>query len=86
MRNRRNDMKYSIEMTENGVVETLEINGAVYKKEWIYIAQGHLFCKQRDFSEQMIEDGLNDELVDKIEDTFDGFIASEVESMRDYLK
>lgn len=79
-------MKYSIEMTENGVVETLEINGTVYKKEWVRIVQGRLACKQRAFSEQMIEDGLNDELVDKIEDTFDGFIASEVESMRDCLK
>lgn len=30
-------MKYSIETTENGVVETLEINGVVYKKEWVHV-------------------------------------------------
>ena len=77
-------MKYSIETTENGVVETLEINGVVYKKEWVHVAQGHLGCKQRDFSAQMIEDGWNDELIEKIEEIFDGFIASDFDSMRDY--
>lgn len=79
-------MKYSIETTEDGVVETLEINGAVYKQEWIHVAQGHLGCKQRDFTKQMIEDGLNDELIEKIEEIFDGFLASDFDSMRDYLK
>lgn len=79
-------MKYSIETTEDGVVETLEINGAVYMKEWVHVAQGYLGCKQRDFTRQMIEDGLNDELIEKIEEIFDGFIASDFDSMRDYLK
>lgn len=79
-------MKYSIETTEDGVVETLEINGAVYMQEWVRVAQGHLGCKQRDFARQMIEDGLNDELIEKIEEIFDGFIASDFDSMRDYLK
>lgn len=27
-------MRYSIETTENGVNETLEVDGNLYKKEW----------------------------------------------------
>ena len=28
-------MKYTVETTENGVNETLELNGTIYKKEWL---------------------------------------------------
>lgn len=27
-------MKYTVETTENGVIETLELYGIIYKKEW----------------------------------------------------
>lgn len=27
-------MKYTVELTENGINETLELNGITYRKEW----------------------------------------------------
>lgn len=79
-------MKYSVEMTENGVIETLEVDGILYKKEWEMEENGIFRCKQKDFSTQMRNDGNENEiLLEKIEEVFDGFIAISVEDMRDYL-
>lgn len=33
-------MKYTVETTENGVNETLELYGMIYKKEWIRREKG----------------------------------------------
>ena len=38
-------MKYSIETTENGVNETLEVDGNLYKKEWEREVTEHLEFK-----------------------------------------
>lgn len=79
-------MKYSVEMTESGVIETLEVEGILYKKEWTREENSLFSCKQQDFSIQMINDGNEDELLlEKIEEVFDGFIASSVDEIRDYL-
>lgn len=41
-------MKYTAETTENGVTETLELDGSIYKKEWIREKTGVMRCKQKD--------------------------------------
>ena len=79
-------MKYSVETTDSGVIETLEVEGSLYKKEWTREENGLVSCKQKDFSTQMQNDGYeDDELLEKIEEVFDSFIASSVDDMRDYL-
>ena len=49
-------MKYTVETTENGVNETLELNGTIYKKEWLRRENGLLECSQKDFRAQMEAD------------------------------
>jgi phenolic acid decarboxylase len=78
-------MKYTVETTENGVNETLELYGIIYKKEWIRRENGLLECLQKDFRAQMEEDGYEEELVAKVDETFDGFLADDVDYMRDFL-
>lgn len=78
-------MKYTVETTENGVNETLELYGIIYKKEWIRRENGLLECLQKDFRAQMEEDGYAGGLVAKVEDIFDGFLAGDVDDIRDYL-
>lgn len=79
-------MKYIVETTENGVTETLELDGSIYKKEWIREKTGVMRCKQKDFSEQLMESGCkNDYLLEKVEETFDNSIPVSVDDMRDYL-
>lgn len=38
-------MRYSIETTENGVNETLDVDGNLYKKEWEREENGLFRCK-----------------------------------------
>ena len=82
---RNNCMKYTVELTENGINETLELNGITYRKEWTRLENGLLQCSQKDFSEQMRENGHDGGLVAKVEDIFDGFLAGDVDDMRDFL-
>lgn len=35
-------MKYTVELTENGINETLELNGITYRKEWTRLGNGLL--------------------------------------------
>ena len=78
-------MKYTVELTENGINETLDLNGITYRKEWTRLENGLLQCSQKDFSEQMRENGHDGGLVAKVEDIFDGFLAGDVDDMRDFL-
>ena len=78
-------MKYTVELTENGINETLELNGITYRKEWTRLENGLLQCSQKDFSEQMRENGHDGGLVAKVEDIFDGFLAGDVDERRDFL-
>lgn len=55
-------MKYIIETTENGVNETLEVDGNLYKKEWCREENGIFRCKQKNFADQMENDGYDNEL------------------------
>ena len=45
-------MKYIIETTENGVNETLEVDGNLYKKEWCREENGIFRCKQKNFADK----------------------------------
>lgn len=77
-------MRYTVETTENGVIETLEIDGETYKKEWVR-GVGCLSCQQKDFARQMECSGYSGDLLEKVDETFDGFIASSVDDMRHYI-
>lgn len=79
-------MKYIIETTEDGVNETLEVDGNLYKKEWCREENGIFRCKQKNFAKQMENDGCDNELLlEKIDEVFNSFLASSVDDIRDYL-
>lgn len=63
-------MKYTVETTENGVNETLELDGTIYKKEWTRREDGCFESSQKCFSEQLEEDGYSGELVAKVDEVF----------------
>ena len=71
-------MKYTIETTETGCIETIELeNGQNYFKRHIRTSCGSK-SKDDDFSEQMENGGIHDEdFLDNIHETFDGFLALE---------
>lgn len=76
-------MKYTVETAKNGVNETLEVNGTIYKKEWVRRKNGLLECSQKDFRAQMEEDGYSGELVAKVDEIFDGFLADAVDEIKE---
>lgn len=72
-------MKYSVETTPDGYIETLEIKGKEYKKRW-----SNDRCKDDDFYEQMEVDGYDKSLLDAVYDNIDGsFFASEVADIKE---
>lgn len=76
-------MKYTVETAKNGVNETLEVNGTIYKKVWVRRKNGLLECSQKDFRAQMEEDGYSGELVAKVDEIFDGFLADAVDEIKE---
>jgi len=70
-------MKYCIETTDNGCIETLEISDKEkFTKRTIRTDYG---CKSLDpnFSDQMEEAGYSDEIVENVFDFYDGFGSSD---------
>ncbi len=64
-------MKYSVETTENGYVETLETNGGVYQKRWNFTETGEE-CEDEDFYDQISVAGeRNHVLLDNIYEVID---------------
>lgn len=64
-------MKYSVETTENGYVETLEINGGVYHKSWTFTETGEE-CEDEDFYDQISAAGeKNSVLLDNVYEVID---------------
>ena len=66
-------MKYCIETTDDGCIETLEISEKKkFTKRTIRTDYG---CKSSDpgFSDQMEEAGYSDEIVENVFDFYDGF-------------
>ena len=79
----KNYMKYTVELTENGINETLELNGITYRKEWTRSGNGLLQCSQKDFSEQMRVNGHDGDLIERVAEVFDSFLAGDVDDIRD---
>lgn len=70
-------MRYTIETTENGCQETIVMdNGKTYTKSHKKTFYGHE-CLDEEFYDQMEKDGFCEEMLEKISDTFDSFLASE---------
>lgn len=70
-------MKYVIETTETGCVETITFNdGSTFSKRH---TKTDLGSREEDdeFCEQMEKYGICEEILDKVYDLFDGFFASE---------
>ena len=64
-------MKYSVETTKNGYVETLEVNGKEYKKTWCEYGLGKK-PSDKDFCEQLEQDGFDNEVfLDEVYDEID---------------
>lgn len=78
-------MKYTVELTENGINETLELNGITYRKEWTRLKNGLFQCSQKDFSEQMRENGHDGDLIERVAEVFDSFLGGAVDDTRDCL-
>lgn len=74
-------MKYSIERTDDGCVERIVLDDeSTYVKKHIRTELGSQ-CLSKDFSEQMMSDGICEEIVEKVYDAFDGFLASDFMSI-----
>ena len=76
-------MKYSVEVKENGFVETLEIDGIKYNKKWSRTGTGFR-CKDEDFCEQLEKNGdfdeiFLDEIFDKIDNSFFSSDVADIE-------
>ena len=68
-------MKYTIETTEYGCIETLEfLNGEKYTKRSERTEYG-CQCLDEDLSYQLEESGFCEEIIEKIYDMFDGFAS-----------
>ena len=77
-------MKYTIESTNDGCIETIELSdGSKYKKKHIRTEYGST-QEDLDFCEQMEKDGLCEEILDEVYDTFDGFLASSFLRMSEF--
>lgn len=77
-------MKYSIETTENGCIERLEIAGEKLESETVetdFGCQGLGKC----FVDQLEEMGFSAEILDKVDDTFGGFITLEFLKLKELL-
>lgn len=70
-------MKYSIEIENGTAKETLVFNGKVYVKTTTETDYGSC-SDDMDFSEQMENEGIDTEVLDKIYDTLDGFLADDL--------
>lgn len=82
-------MKYTIETTKEGWVETLEISGQTYKKHWKRRSDGIYRCEEGDFTNRVISDGyapdyLQDELYEALDEEPNGLEMHKL--VRDYLE
>lgn len=82
-------MKYTIETTEEGWGETLEIGGQTYEKNWKRRRDGVYRCEEGNFTDRIIADGyapdyLADELYEALDEEPDGLNMHKL--VRDYLE
>ena len=70
-------MKYTIETTKGGCVETIELHdGSKYIKRHTKTSYGSC-CDDKEYADQMEKDGICEEILDKVYDTFDSFIPND---------
>lgn len=68
-------MKYTIETINGGCVETIELSdGSKYEKKYTRTENG-CRCESEDFADQMKADGICEEMVERVYDLFDSFLA-----------
>lgn len=70
-------MKYSIEVKNGVAKETLVFNGKEYTRATKTTSFGS-GSEDKDFSEQMENEGLPSDVLDQIFDTLDGFFANDL--------
>ena len=75
-------MKYTIETTKDGAMKTLEMsNGEIYTSE---VKKTFFGCEtQNVLSKQLEEAGYCEELVEGVDDLFDGFLTSDFIDLSD---
>lgn len=74
-------MKYTIETTKDGCVETLELHdGSKYTKRHVKTVYGSQ-CEDKEFEEQMEVDGICEEILEKVYDMFDELLPSDFMDM-----
>lgn len=83
------ELKYTVETTQDGWVETLEISGKTYAKNWTRHSNGAYLCKEGDFTDRIITDGyvpdyLEDELYAALDEEPNGLDMHNL--VRDYLE
>lgn len=65
-------MKYCIETTDNGCIETLEIGKEKFQQESIKI-KGGCQALRKSLADQLEEAGYCEEIVEKVDEMYDGF-------------
>lgn len=79
-------MKYVIETTEDGCVETVTFNdGKEYSKRHVRTGYGSI-SDDFDFWEQMKRDNTREEILEMVNDLFDGFFASNFMALAECYK
>lgn len=64
-------MKYTIETTEEGCIETITLHGKQYQKEHSKTGVGFYREEDEPFYEQMEKDGICEEVLNEVCDLFD---------------
>ena len=65
-------MKYTIETTDTGCIETLETNNGTFSTEWKKIGFGQWQSQGETLVDQMEAAGFDDSALDVVDDLYDG--------------
>lgn len=77
-------MKYTIETTEKGCIETITFrDGRQYSKRHTRTSFGSQ-AEDDEFYEQMEKDGICEEMLNGVYDLFDGFIVSDFMNLAEW--
>lgn len=72
-------MKYTIETTDTGCIETIQTERGTFSNEWVRIGPGRYTC-DAELVNQMESAGSDDDTLDMVCDLYDG--NSELDFMR----
>lgn len=65
-------MKYTIETTDTGCIETLETNNGTFSTEWKEIGFGRCQSQGETLVDQMEAAGFDDDALDVVDELYDG--------------